>query len=163
MEIIIVIGAILLISAAYAAFRGAPWVPTHKPDLERIKNLLDLKEGENFVELGCGTGRVCHYIDRETKARSNGVELSLLQYLFARASGPAKIHLQDAFSHPMSEYDGVYVFLMPETYEKIKPKFEKELKRGARVVSYVWPIGGWEPKTIDEREGYPKLYLYEVK
>lgn len=69
--------------------------------------------------------------------------------------------LENAFVHDLSGYDAVYVFLMPETYEKIRPKFETELKPGARVVSYVWPIPGWEPTRVDEQIGALKMHYYE--
>ena len=52
------------------------------------------------------------------------------------------------------------MFLMPETYEKIRPKLEKELKPGARVITYVWPIPGWTPDVVDEVEGSQKIYLF---
>lgn len=69
--------------------------------------------------------------------------------------------LANAFKHDLSDTDVVYLFLMPETYEKIRPKFEAELKPGARVISYVWPIPDWEPTEINESKDSPKLFLYQ--
>lgn len=95
-----------------------------------------------------------------------GIELSLLQYgvgwlqnRFAQSG--VNMKLENAFHHPLSDYDALYLFLMPETYEKIRPKLETELKPGARVVSYVWPIPDWEPTQIDEHPNAPKLYYYQ--
>ena len=158
---------IFLGSAAYAASKGAPWVPTWKRDVKRIVDLLDLKPGETCVELGCGNARVCRaLVLAQPKAQVTGVELSFLQYGIGwfqnKLSGSSvKMVFQNAFKHDLSKYNAVYVFLMPETYEKLRPKFEKELKIGTRVVSYVWPIPGWEAKKVDELTGAPTLYLYE--
>ena len=157
---------IILFSAAYAAASGAPWVPTKKGDVERLTKLLDLKAGEKFVELGCGNGRVCRAVAKhQPDADITGVELSILQYLIAQAQGlgtSVRFKFQNVFKHDLSEYDAVYLFLMPETYEKIQPKLESELKSGSRVVSYVWPIPGWEPELVDRQEGALDLYLYKI-
>ncbi len=178
-NILLALGLILLASAAYAGIQGAPWVPTWKKDLKRIERLVDLQPGEKFVELGCGNGRVCRHLAMTTHAgKIVGVELSLLQWgiaklqvaicrsqekfkNFAIAKKDLRIVFGNVFKHPLSEYDVVYLFLMPETYEKIKPKLELELKPGARVITYVWPIPGWEEDVLDMAEGQPNLFLYK--
>lgn len=159
--IFFIIGFILLASAGYASWRGAPWVPTWKRDLERIKKLAQLKEGERFIELGCGTAAVSRYLAKETKAKTFGVELSILQWFVARmfSRGSTHIFLGDAFHHDLSTYDVIYLFLMPETYAKIRDKLLFELHPGARVITYVWPIPDWTPVEVDHVEGSPDLYL----
>lgn len=161
------IAVILLGSAAYAGLQGAPWVPTWNRDLSRIRRLAGLKKGESFVELGCGNARVCRGVKKHhPDVDVTGVELSLLQFgigwlqnQFARSG--VNIKLANAFKQDLTDTDVVYLFLMPETYEKIRPKFETELKPGARVISYVWPIPGWEPVAVDQTHDSPKLFLYQ--
>ena len=166
-QLLLFIILVLLGSAAYAGIQGAPWVPTWKRDMKRVGELLRLQPGERFVELGCGNARVCRHLKQQQPgADVTGIELSILQYgvgwLQNRLAGSGvKIKLENAFKHDLSGYDALYVFLMPETYQKIRSKFEAELKSGARVVSYVWPIPEWEATRIDELEGAPKLYYYE--
>ncbi len=105
-----------------------------------------------------------------------GVELSLLQWTIAKMQVAflrsqkkfqnfaivtfPEIVLGNVFKHPLSDYDVVYLFLMPAAYKKIRPKLEAELKPGARVVSYVWPIDGWEDDVIDMAQGQPNVFLY---
>lgn len=171
--IFLTLGFLLLASAGYASLRGAPWVPTWKKDLERIKRLAQLKEGDRFVELGCGTGRVCRYLAKHTPAQTYGVELSLTQYIYALLSSlvlpclPLSSHpkfiFADAFHHDLSSYTVVYMFLMPETYKKIRDKLTQELPPGARVITYVWPIPGWTPSYVDRITGSPDLYVYVKK
>jgi SAM-dependent methyltransferase len=203
---------LLLASAGYAAWRGAPWVPTWKRDLERIKKLAQLKEGDRFVELGCGTGRVCRYLAKHSSAKTFGVELSFLQWATAhilswrainyfsvilrshdacerrndegfrglRDSSLAALaqndrnggigrndeptfFLADAFHHDLSSYSVVYMFLMPETYKKMRDKLMRELAPGARVITYVWPIPDWTPSSVDHVDGSLDLYVYVKK
>lgn len=164
---ILFVAFLLLASMAYAGMQGAPWVPTWKKDIDRITELAQLKPGESFVELGCGNARICRGIRKaHADVEITGVELSLLQYLVALAQNTVsrsaiQMRLQNAFKHDLSQHDVVYVFLMPETYEKIRPKFEQELKPGSRVISYTWPIPGWEPAQVSTSNDTPTLYLYE--
>jgi SAM-dependent methyltransferase len=183
MWILFLVGFIFLGSLAYASHAGAPWVPTWKKDFERIIKLANLKSGETFIELGCGNGRVCRAVAKRSGTPSLikegagggrteavsviGVELSLLQFLIAqlqvKLSGLKNIQMKlgNAFHQDLSKMDVVYMFFLPETYEKIRGKLEKELKPGARVIAYVWPIEGWKPVAIDELEGQPKIYVYQ--
>ncbi len=177
MTFVWIIFFILLFSLAYASASGAPWVPTFRGDIDRLKKLLALQDGEKFVELGCGDGRVSMFLatlvasgSDGTKVPRNcnlvGVELSLLQYLIANIrrvmlrTWNVRFVLANAFQYNLRDADAVYMFLMPETYEKIRPKLEAELRPGTRVVTYVWPIEGWEPSVVDEVEGKSKLFLY---
>lgn len=168
MWILYALGMLVLISFAYAANAGAPWVPTWKKDFERIIKLADLKPGETFIELGCGNGRVCRAVAARAKnAHVIGLELSLLQvwisWLQVKLSGLTNIQIKlgNAFHQDLSKVDVVYMFLMPEAYEKIRPKLEAELKPGARVITYVWAIPGWTPDVIDQVEGSQKIYLFQ--
>lgn len=179
MWIVFLIGFIFLFSLAYAAANGAPWVPTWQKDFSRIERLLNLQDGETFMELGCGNGRVCRAIAKCYPSPCKGegmggvcvigIELSLLQFLVAwiqtKLSGLKNVSIKfgNAFNQDLSKVDALYMFLMPETYAKIRPKLEKELKSGARVVTYVWPIAGWEADEVDEVEGRQKIYLYKRK
>ena len=168
MWILYIFALIIVGSLAYAAASGAPWVPTWNKDLNRIQRLLDLKAGDKFIELGSGNGRVCRHLAKTSEADVSGIELSLLQHAVSLVQNQisrskVKSLFGNVFKHDLSQYDAVYLFLMPETYLKIKPKFEKELRPGTRVVSYVWPIPEWEPIKIDEVAGSSKLYFYIVK
>lgn len=168
MWIFYLIGFIFLASLAYAANAGAPWVPTWKKDFVRINRLANLKPGETFIELGCGNGRVCRAVAKQSpEAHIIGVELSLLQYLIAcvqaKFSGCKNIEIKfgNAFSQDLKQVDVVYMFLMPETYQKIRSKLETDLKPGIRVISYVWPVPGWTPAKTDEAPNSQKLFLFQ--
>lgn len=180
MQILFWIAALLLISFAYAAAQGAPWVPTWKKDFERIIKLADLKSGEVFEELGCGNARVCRAVAKAySKPSPNhgggygegvsvvGVELSVLQFAIAwihsKLSGRKNIRIKfgNAFHQDLKNVDVLYMFLMPETYDKIRSKLEAEMKPGSRVITYVWPIPDWEPDFVDVVEGSQKLFLYK--
>jgi len=165
MYIIFWVFLLLLASTAYAANQGAPWVPTKKKDIERFLNFIEAKPGEKFYELGCGDARLAIAAEKKFNVKAVGVELSVPQVLVAivrnwLSKTNVKIKWANLFKIDLSDADVVYLFLMPEPYAKIKPKLEKELKPGTRVISYVWPIPDWEAEKVDSVEGKLKLFLY---
>ncbi|MEK7173121.1 MAG: class I SAM-dependent methyltransferase [Patescibacteria group bacterium] len=157
-----------LISYAYASFSFAPWVPCWRKDLKRIFKLANLRAGEIFYDLGCGSGQVVLSAARQFKARAVGIELALPLYLICQGKRllgqPANVQFKwkNLFSENLSNADAVYFFGMPYSIAaKLKLKLERELKPGARVISYVFPIPGWQPVMIDKPT--PKdaaIYLY---
>jgi hypothetical protein len=64
----------------------------------------------------------------------------------------------------LSSADVVVMYLMTGSNEKVRPKLERGLKPGARVVSYSYEIPGWKPLRVDktdEKAGHP-IYVYEM-
>lgn len=157
---------LLVGSMAYAAYSAAPWVPTRKKDIERFFELAKLQPGESLYELGCGDARLVVRASKRFGVKGVGIELSILHaavsWIRARLlrSG-VKILFGDMFKADLTKADIVYFFLMPDANDKIKVKLEKDLHSGSRVVSYVWPISGWEPDEICKEDGKPDLYLYK--
>lgn len=135
-----------------AAFSMAPWVPSRKSDLERINRLAALKEGETFYDLGCGDGRVCTHIAKNNRSvKVVGLELAYPLFLWAKLnqfrSGAAnmEIRMKNVFKYDLSDADVVYYFGIPPTLNnQLKKKFERELRKGARVITYDIPMVGWE-------------------
>ena len=165
MWIITIVVILVLGSMAYAAVSGAPWVPTWKRDITRIINLGQPQKGEVFYELGCGTAGTVISVAEKSGAKGIGVELSFLQFLIAyiRAKlsrSNVSIKWKKLFKINLADADIIYLFLMPEAYEKLRAKLERELKPGTRVISYVWPIKGWDVVNVDKKSGKQALYLY---
>lgn len=153
---------------AYASWRAAPWVPLHRPDVKRAVDLMLIEAGMIVYDLGCGDGRILEESARRG-AIARGYEISLLPYLLARFKqgvkndhGSMDVRFRDFWFCNLKDADVVFLFLMPKVLPKMRLKLEQELKPGARVISYVWPIEGWTPRIINELEGYPKLFVYAV-
>jgi SAM-dependent methyltransferase len=158
---------LFLTSFAYAGLKGAPWVPSRRDDTQRFLVFADIKKGDIVYDLGSGDGRIIIAAAR-AGADAHGYELSLLPYLISQirrffSNDRARIHFhfKNFWRIDLRRADLVYLFLTPPAYAKLKIKFEKELKPGARVVSYVWPIEGWNPERVSTKEGRPKMYLYK--
>jgi precorrin-6B methylase 2 len=149
---IFIVVFILSVTLLYAFISLAPWVPTPKKELERINRLADLKSGQVFYEIGCGTARVSSFIARKNpEVKVVGIELALPIYLFARSvnffGSPKNLQIEfgDAFSKNYSDADAVYIYGLPATVNgRLKNKLEKELRPGAKFISYAFAVDGWK-------------------
>jgi SAM-dependent methyltransferase len=154
---------LVILTAAYAGLRAAPWVPIMKPGLDALMESADIREGEIAYDLGCGDGRVLIRM-ADTGANATGYEVSLLPYLFARLRLRGKKNARavygDFWSKDLSHADLVFFFLTPRIAGKMAEKLKRELRPGARAIAYVWPLPGWEPRKVVRREGVPPLYCY---
>lgn len=164
---IILIALVFIYSALYAAWRAAPWIPVHTSDITRLCTVAAIKPGETVYELGCGDARfTCAAANLGAKAI--GFEVFLLPYLlahlrriFQKNRRQISIRFRDFWLVNLNDADIVYFWLTPKINDKLRNKFERELRPGARVVCYVWPVEGWIPDRIDERPGHPKIFLYQ--
>ena len=67
------------------------------------------------------------------------------------------------FKIDIGDADVVTLYLLTSVNKMLRPKLEKELKHGARVVSHDFEITGWKPVKIEElHESWRshKIYLY---
>ena len=77
----------------------------------------------------------------------------------------ARIIHGDILKQDYSSADLVTIYLLPSSNEKVRPLLEKQLRKGARVVSHDFDMSGWTPEEVDEVEDDGEgrshtLYLY---
>ena len=77
----------------------------------------------------------------------------------------AQIYYKNFFQADLSDADYVFCYLFPNAMQKLKEKFDQELKPGAKVLAYGFQINDWiQPQVYDielkKRSGH--FYVYEV-
>lgn len=166
--ILLMTAVIIMLSFVYAGIVGAPWVPTRKKDIERFIKLANAESGQVFYDIGCGDGRLVIAAAKEG-LDSRGLEISVLPFVLAKArqiilwrSLRYKIMYKNLWNFDLHDADVVFVWLMPNAMPKLKQKFEKELRPGTKVISYVWPIDGLSIKRVSKKKGFSDIYLYEM-
>ncbi len=152
----------------------APFVPSPIEVVRRMLSLAEVNSKDVVYDLGCGDGRILTTAVTEFNARKAiGYEirsdlylkiLSTLEELKTVMPGienRIKVYNGDAMKADLSEATVVTLYLTTLGNEKLKPKFESELKPGVRIVSHDFTIPGWTPVKIDRFQGHV-IYLYVV-
>ena len=149
-----------------------PFVPTPESVVKRMLTLAEVKPGELIIDLGAGDGRILSSAVKDFNARAIGIELHESRYE-AIAKRIEREHLgnlaaiirADFFNINLSRADVVTLYLLTSVNSMIKPKLERELKAGARVVSHDFPVHGWVPLHVEKvRDKFNShmVYLYKV-
>jgi tRNA A58 N-methylase Trm61 len=127
-----------------------PFVPMPESVVRRMLTLVDVKPGELVSDLGAGDGRILSSAARDFGARAVGIELHTSRYAETlerirreRLGDWVKIIRGDFFEVSLTDADVATLHLLPSVNSMIRPKLERELKAGTRVVSHDFPIHGW--------------------
>lgn len=150
----------------------APYVTSPQPIVEKMLEVARLKSGETLFDLGCGDGRILFSAAKNYGAKAVGVELS--PTLAKRAQQmvesqglqeQVRVVQGDMMQVDVSGANVVALYLMTDANEQLRPKLERELKPGARVISLEFKIKGWKPAKVEKVEAHRHpytLYLYEL-
>jgi predicted RNA methylase len=147
----------------------SPFVSSPMERVRRMLTLAEVRTDDVVYDLGSGDGRIVIAAVRDFKAkRAVGIELRSDLVKKARSEirrlkleDKIEIIQGDAVEVNINEADVVTLYLTSRGNEILKPKLEKELKHGARVVSRNYKISGWEPIKVDTFWPFRKIYLYQ--
>ncbi|MFC1655634.1 SAM-dependent methyltransferase [Patescibacteria group bacterium] len=160
----------LLVPTMVALIGGAPFVPTPMKACKRMMRVAGIKKDDNVVDIGCGDGRLAYLAANKHGAKATGYELSPLVYFLAKIRqlfwrSKAKIKFGDFRLCNLEGTDYIVCYMLPDTLRKFIPKFEKDLKKGAKIISYAFHIEGWNPVHIEPSippENISKIWVYEI-
>ena len=168
LEVFLITALIFLaVAMASSAFGDAPFVPTGNSSVRKIMEIVRVKPGEIFYDLGSGDGRLVRAAAR-AGARAYGFErvrlLALWGNLLPRLQGMgdrAVGRRGNFFAENFGDADIVFVYLFPEAMIRLEEKCRRELKPGARVISRAFTFPGWPPEAVFRFGKYnPPLYVY---
>ncbi|MCJ7573693.1 class I SAM-dependent methyltransferase [Candidatus Bathyarchaeota archaeon] len=151
----------------------APYVPSPIPIIREMLDLAKAGPGDVLYDLGCGDGRILFTAVEEYNVdEAVGYDLNplmvkaLKQKIREKGLGDRiRVAKSNFFNIDLTPATIVTLYLTTSGNSKLRPKFEKELKGGARVVSHDFPIQGWftaKPDGGFYSFGSHKVYLYVV-
>jgi SAM-dependent methyltransferase len=177
-----------LLILAVAACAGAKAEPPRPPaampnldviwvasDLAVVMEMLRLAEvgpGDLVYDLGCGDGRIVIAAARRFGARAVGVDLDPDLLGQARRNAVAAgvgdrvtFRQQDLFATDLRDATVVTLYLSPEANRRLRPKLQRELRPGTRIVSHDYDLGDWPPEQAVEvplAERTHRVFLWRV-
>jgi precorrin-6B methylase 2 len=142
------------------------FVPLPMGTVRAMLRLAKVRRGDVVYDLGSGDGRTVIEAAK-LGARAVGIEYSIPIYVLSKLrvalSGVHDVKLlrKDFFETKLNDADVVTFYLTPKLAKMLKAKFEKELRKGARVVSAAHEIPGWKPAG-KIKTGHFWTYLYVI-
>ena len=148
--------------------RRVPFVRTPESVVRRMLDLAQVKPSETVYDLGCGDGGILAVAAREYGARCVGIEVreDLVERARARMrrlglEGQVNIVHGSFFDLDVRDADVVTLYLLSRVNSELRPELQHQLRKTARVVSYAFPIGGWEPAQEEKGETtLSSIFLY---
>jgi tRNA A58 N-methylase Trm61 len=151
----------------------APFDPTPQEVVERMLALAAIRKNDVIYDLGSGDGRLLITAAKKYGVRGVGFEIEpglvKLARENARKAGVDKlvqIRQQDFLSADLSSATVVTLYLSYDGNLVVREQLQRQLKLGARVVSYTFDMGEWPPKIAesyrDAAGEIHAIYLWEI-
>ena len=115
--------------------------------------LAAVHPGDVVYDLGCGDGRIVIEAARRYGARGVCVDIDPERIAEARANAAAagvaqriSFRQEDLLATELAGASVVTLFLSPEMNLRLRPRLQRELASGARIVSHWHGMGNWRPE-----------------
>ena len=127
--------------------------------------LAKVKKGDIIYDLGSGEGTALIIAAKEYGATGIGIEIDPFQKCLSKINVKlfwsfAKVETRrdNFWNQDISEAAVIFMYLIPKTLIKLRPKFLKELKPGTRVVTFVYQMD----LPLVAKDEKAELYCYEI-
>jgi len=149
-----------------------PYVPTPHEVVKVMLDMADVRSTDVVFDLGCGDGRIV-VAAAKRGARAYGVDIDPARVKEARelakqegVEEKATIMMDDIFKTDFSSATVVTMYLLPRYNNRLRPKLERVLPVGARVVSHDFDMRAWKPvetRELTDTDGEPHtVYLWKI-
>lgn len=145
----------------------APFVALSMYSVRRMLRLANVGPNDIVYDLGSGDGRIVITAVHEFDAKKGvGIELrkDLIRLAHAQIkklnlARRVKIIQGNVLETPIGEADVITLYLSTKGNEMLRPKLERELKPGSKVVSLDYKISRWRPAKVEGL--WREIYLYQ--
>lgn len=140
---------VLILLFGFVVLFGAPYVPTLSAQQKVALDLLDLKPGQKFYDLGCGDGRLL-LAAAKRGWRATGVEINPLLVIAAKIytfkhRKSVKIIWGNLWNIDISDADGIFTFLINRQMVRMDKHLRSSVKKPLKIVCYTFQIPGKKP------------------
>jgi trans-aconitate methyltransferase len=146
-----------------------PYVPTRQEVVEEMLRMAAVTAQDVVYDLGCGDGRIVITAARKFGARAVGVDIMPDRIAEARYNARAAkvedrvtFRVENLFDTDVTGATVVTLYLLPEVNVSLRPKLQRQLRPGARVVSHDFDMGPeWRPDAT-KRVGNDWIFLWTL-
>lgn len=145
-----------------------PYVPTPMPVVDAMLDMAKVTKSDVVYDLGCGDGRIVVRAAQRFGCRGVGVDLNPERVREAKQNASksgvtqlTRFEVGDVFEFDFSPATVVTMYLLPSVNLKLRPRLQKELKPGTRIVSHDFNMGDWAPQATREINR-SRVYLWTV-
>lgn len=145
-----------------------PYVPTPIAVVDAMLDMAKVTKSDTVYDLGCGDGRIVVRAATRFGCRGVGVDLNPERVREARQNAAkavvselTRFEVGDVFDFDFSPASVVTMYLLPSVNLKLRPRLQKELKPGTRVVSHDFHMGDW-PAQVTREVGRSRIYLWTI-
>lgn len=146
----------------------SPWSPWWRTNTKRARlvcKFANVNDSDVVYDLGSGDGTLLITAAKEFGARAVGVEIdplrvwiSKIAILFSGQKKQIRIVRKNFFEADIKDVTVLFMYLVPKTLARLKPKILKEISPGTRIVTFVYKID----LPLIQQDLENEIYLYEV-
>jgi ubiquinone/menaquinone biosynthesis C-methylase UbiE len=158
----------LLLLGLFVQTPDIHFVPTPSAVVDAMLNIAHVTGDDVIYDLGSGDGRIVIAAAQKYGARGVGIELDpeLIKTATERArkagvADKVKFLRADLFKTDLSEATVVTLYLSDSINFRLRPKLQRELKPGTRIVSHRFDMRDWQPDETRTVEG-KKILLWKM-
>jgi hypothetical protein len=167
---IFLIAFIAFVALYWTTFRTqVPFYPSGRATWEAVDALLPSRRPLRFIDIGSGFGGlVMHLAARHPGSGFTGIEVAPLPWLASMLKARlmrngARLVRGDYQRLDFADYDVVFAYLSPAAMPALWSKASSEMRSGALLLSYEFPIAGVPPDIVHTpTEGGPALYGWRL-
>ncbi len=144
------------------------WVPTSPEFIDAFFELAPVSPSDVVYDLGSGDGRLLFAAAEKGAGRCVGVDIDPDRVKVATEAAQSKgmngrvtFIEADVMTVDLSPASLVLCYLYPTASAALRPKFEKELKPGTRIIMESFPVPGWKAEKTNQTTGRT-FYYYTV-
>jgi hypothetical protein len=151
--------------------RIAPYYPTPISVAEKMLEVAQVGAQDVVYDLGSGDGRIVILAAQKFGARAVGIEINPTLWQessdrIARLGLAARVRIlhEDMFRVNIRPATVVTLFLLTSVLDELRPRMERELRPGTRIVAQEFGVPGWEPCQVVRHQSEAgrahTIYLY---
>ena len=158
---------ILLILLSWIWPPDSPWAPnwrTKRKTARAAFKLAKLGEKDIVYELGSGEATALMIAAEEFGAKGVGIEIEPFRFFLSKLTvrkhglnNDIRLIRGNFYKEDLSGASVLYLYLVPQTLNRLIPKFKKELKKGTKLISYKYEMD--LPVRGEDKKNELRLYI----